>query len=262
MPERFRFDRVSQMAATDKDEILWPDPDPGPEMAARGDTEILWPDPDHGPYRIRLEVTELNGRLECTAVEMRTMFTRPITASDLPTLDKILSETEAILAGDAVESLTTLPRVGEGRAPVTASALRSVPLGKLVNEYLKELRAAGPSVASRRVVSGTADDYREAADDLAGRHTESEAEAIQQLASEPRRGGRKGHGDDHYAAVAEFYATAWTDGVHPTEAVAEHWTVAKTTAAKWVSRARELGFLEPTTKGRPGGIPYVEGDTK
>ncbi len=211
-------------------------------MVATAETEILWPDPKSGPYVVRLVVTELNGRLECTTVEMRTLF-----------LPSFFIEPPEPPAG---YTKTTRSK------PVTASALRSVPLGKLVNEYLKELRAAGPSVASRRVVSGTADDHREAADDLAGRHTESEAEAIQQLASEPRRGGRKGHGDDHYAAVAEVYATAWTDGVHPTEAVAEHWTVAKTTAAKWVSRARELGFLEPTTKGRPGGIPYVEGDTK
>ena len=230
-------------------------------MAATDKTEILWPDPEHGPYLVRLEVTELNGRLECTAVEMRTMFTRPTTPSDFPTLEKMLSETKAILAGDTIESITTLPRVGEYPTPITASALRSVPLGKLVNEFLDRLRE-NPIKASRRSASGTADDMREAADELEGRHTESEAAALQQLASEPRRGGRRGHSHDHYAAVAEVYAKAWADGVHPTKAVAEHWTIAKTTAAKWVSRARELGFLEPTTRGRPGGIPHREGDRK
>jgi hypothetical protein len=229
LPQRFRFDRVSQMAATDK-------------------TEILWPDPEHGPYLIRLEVTELNGRLECTAVEMQTLFHRPTTAK----------QWKAMQTGEPVERSAQAMRQP---TPVTASALRSVPLGKLVNEFLERLRK-DPRSASHRLVSGTADDFREAADKLGSRHTESEAEAIQQLASEPRRGGRKGHGDRHYAAVAEVYAIAWAGGGHPTKAVAEHWSVAKTTAAKWVLRARELGFLQPTTRGRPGGVPHVEGDTK
>ena len=79
-----------------------------------------------------------------------------------------------------------------------------------MNEYLEKLRA-DPLRASHRLVSGTADDFREAANELEGRHTESEAAAIQQLASEPRRGGRKGHGDDYYAAVAAVYTKACTD---------------------------------------------------
>jgi hypothetical protein len=226
-------------------------------MAAAGKTEILWPDPEYGPYLIRLEVTELNGRLECTAVEMRTLFvSQPIvTKKQLPALVELWDE---LMRGS---TRTLERRRAAPPTPVTASALRSVPLGKLVNKFLEGLRE-NPRSASQRLVSGTADDMREAADELSGRHTALEAEAIQQLASEPRRGGRKGHGDDHYAAVAEVYATAWADGFHPTKAVAEHWSIAKTTAAKWVFRARDLGFLEPTTRGRPGGIPHVEGDTK
>ena len=202
-------------------------------MAATGETEILWPDPKGGPYVVRLVVTELNGRLECTTVEMRTLFD-----------PSFFIEPPEPPAG---YTKTTRSK------PVTASALRSVPLGRLVNAFLERLRE-DPIQASSRLLSGTADDFRDAANKLKGRHTESEAKAIQQLASEPRRGGRKGHGDDHYAAVAEVYATAWADGVHPTKAVSEHWTVAKTTAAKWVFRARELGFLQPTTRGRPGGV--------
>lgn len=228
-------------------------------MIANPETEILWPDPESGPYLIRLEVTELNGRLECIAVEMQTLFFLPVTAKDLPSL---VERTKAMLTGDSVEpSARRRPMRADPPAPVTALALRSVPLGKLVNEFLERLRE-NPILASQRLVSGTADDFRDAANELASRHTESEAEVIQQLASEPRRGGRKGYGDDHYATVAEVYATAWADGVHPTKAVAEHWLIAKTTAAKWVSRARDLGFLEPTTRGRPGGVPHAEGDTK
>lgn len=212
-------------------------------MAATDETEILWPDPDYGPYLIRLKVTELNGRLECTAIEMQTLFWLP-------------SSKKAMLAGVSDEPPAHTPRQP---TPVTAVALRSVPLGRLVNEFLERLRE-DPIQASQRLMAGTADDFRDAANELKGRHTESEAEAIQQLASGPRRGGRKGHGDGHYAAVAEVYATAWADGVHPTKAVAEHWSIAKTTAAKWVFKARELGFLEPTTKGRPGGVPTKGND--
>lgn len=68
----------------------------------------------------------------------------------------------------------------------------------------------------------------------------------------PERG--RGLGDDHYQAVAEVYRLAVAEGVPPTKAVAEHFTVSKSAAAKKVSRARERGLLPPTTRGRVGPL--------
>ena len=52
--------------------------------------------------------------------------------------------------------------------------------------------------------------------------------------------------------VAAVYRLAWEDGRPPTEAVADHFQITHSAAAKRVSRARQAGFLPPTTRGRPG----------
>lgn len=62
--------------------------------------------------------------------------------------------------------------------------------------------------------------------------------------------GRRPLGDDHYRQVAEAYSAACEDGLPPTTTVAEQSRVSKTTAAKWVARARDLGYLPPTTRGK------------
>lgn len=61
-------------------------------------------------------------------------------------------------------------------------------------------------------------------------------------------------GNDHYREVAQVYAAAVQAGEPPTVAVAEHFTVEKSSAAKKVARARQRGFLPPTTKGRIGPL--------
>jgi len=50
---------------------------------------------------------------------------------------------------------------------------------------------------------------------------------------------------EHYEEVAAVYRAAFAAGKHPTKAVADHFGVSKSTAAKKVSRARELGLLAP-----------------
>jgi hypothetical protein len=52
---------------------------------------------------------------------------------------------------------------------------------------------------------------------------------------------------DHFADVAAVYLRG---GRRPTMAVKEHFAVPYSTATKWVSRARALGLLESTSKGR------------
>jgi hypothetical protein len=68
----------------------------------------------------------------------------------------------------------------------------------------------------------------------------------------PRR-GRPDLGDDHYREVARVYREAWARGDRaPTVAVAEAFSIRKTTAAKWVVVARRRGYLGPAVPRRAG----------
>jgi len=51
--------------------------------------------------------------------------------------------------------------------------------------------------------------------------------------------------DSHYQEVAAIWLTAWRQGPRswPTTAVKDHYGVKYSTAAGWVKRARQLGFL-------------------
>jgi hypothetical protein len=73
---------------------------------------------------------------------------------------------------------------------------------------------------------------------------------------ETRRIGRPPlYGFDHFVTVAQIYGDAWSSGRNPTQAVSEWGQVSPSTAAKWVYRARhEHGLLDPTPKGRAGGV--------
>jgi hypothetical protein len=70
-------------------------------------------------------------------------------------------------------------------------------------------------------------------------------------ASRPRAGRRPTYGPEHYAEVARIYTAAWRNRASPTKAVEAWGSVSYPTAAKWVAKARALGLLPPTTKGRP-----------
>ncbi|MET9413266.1 hypothetical protein ABZY03_03540 [Streptomyces klenkii] len=70
------------------------------------------------------------------------------------------------------------------------------------------------------------------------------------LAQKP--GGRRSLTSDHLAAVAEVYSTAHEQGRPPTMAVAEHFEVSHSTAAKWVGTARKQGLLGQVRKGSRG----------
>lgn len=68
-----------------------------------------------------------------------------------------------------------------------------------------------------------------------------------------RAGGVPLYGPDHFAAVAETYRASFHAGsAAPTKAVAQAFSVSRSTAAKWVARAREMGLLSAGVAGRPG----------
>jgi hypothetical protein len=58
--------------------------------------------------------------------------------------------------------------------------------------------------------------------------------------------------DEQLEQVATVYRRAVEDGKRPTEIVGETMNVARSTAARWITRARERGFLGPALRGRAG----------
>jgi hypothetical protein len=57
---------------------------------------------------------------------------------------------------------------------------------------------------------------------------------------------------EHFAEVARVYRDAYAKAQPPTRAVQRHFGVASSTAAKWVRRARDLGYLAETSPGVAG----------
>lgn len=67
------------------------------------------------------------------------------------------------------------------------------------------------------------------------------------------RPGRKGHPREFYEVIAKRYRELLEQGVRsPTKTIAQEYRYSRDTAAGWVRRARELGFLPPARKGRAG----------
>jgi hypothetical protein len=57
---------------------------------------------------------------------------------------------------------------------------------------------------------------------------------------------------DHLCKVAELYRAALERGDPPTQTVADEMYAARSTAARWVAKARERGLLGPSLPGRAG----------
>jgi hypothetical protein len=67
------------------------------------------------------------------------------------------------------------------------------------------------------------------------------------------RPGRRGHPDSFYQGIATEYLAMRQKGVtNPTAALGEKRHVSRSTAAGWVGRARQRGYLPPGRPGRAG----------
>jgi hypothetical protein len=83
-----------------------------------------------------------------------------------------------------------------------------------------------------------------------GDHYPDEANDRAAIERNPRGGRPRLYSDEHFRQVADIYMRAAELGLPPTDAVKVKWRVSKSTAAKWVARARNLNYLPETTQGR------------
>lgn len=69
----------------------------------------------------------------------------------------------------------------------------------------------------------------------------------------PRRPGRRGHSDDFYREVSEYYRhRRWAGSTSPTQDLANEYGVTRNTAAGWVKVARERKLLPLAHRNRAG----------
>lgn len=68
----------------------------------------------------------------------------------------------------------------------------------------------------------------------------------------PKRLPRQGPDDEALILVAALYRLAYVTSVPPTQYVAKHLNLPKSTAGRWVSRARKAGHLGPAVGTRAG----------
>ena len=73
----------------------------------------------------------------------------------------------------------------------------------------------------------------------------------------PRRRGRVS--DDVLRQAAAIYRAASFAGPAPTNAVKDQMSVSRATAGRWVSMARERGFLGKTQPGMAGEVAILDG---
>lgn len=79
--------------------------------------------------------------------------------------------------------------------------------------------------------------------------------ARQHKFTEPGPAGRRVRlTDEMLEQVASTYRSAFAQGKAPTKAVAASFGVSHSSAARWVGRARDEGYLEQTTAGRAGEV--------
>ena len=163
-----------------------------------------------------------------------------------------VSATFTLLDGrpECVSLTFGLKAVGGSSAPVQWTALRAVNGGELIDALRHQVL----------------DDDRAYIERVFGRFPPESRATLDRLGvtrsafEEERPTGRpRLYGRDHFEAVAAVYRQAHSTG-KPTQAVAEHFSVSSTTAAKWVARCRspELKLLGAATPGKAGGVTPIK----
>jgi hypothetical protein len=139
-----------------------------------------------------------------------------------------------------------LPARDQGPAILTTTTLRELPFATIVADLRRE---------KARVHRGFID--------FLAAQPENQSEADQAALRRLRSAGTRRTAA--LADVAKVYRQAWQNGRPPTRAVAAHFKISQSAAAKRVSRARQAGYLPFTTQGKPGarrqeGAATTEGE--
>ncbi|HYZ12233.1 MAG TPA: hypothetical protein VFA08_01310 [Actinomycetota bacterium] len=130
--------------------------------------------------------------------------------------------------------LTISPVAGRKRRPLTTTAVRRLNVASLIGRARGALLRAGVGMAE--------------IDDEAAR---------EELERRLTKSGLTRLGADHWIRVAAVYAEARRKGEAPTRAVERAFGVSYGRAAKYVSRARELGLLTRAGKGKASGTVHL-----
>jgi hypothetical protein len=110
-------------------------------------------------------------------------------------------------------------------APVIADAIRRLPIGELQRECRKEFLGTAAEMFG---------------------HDSQYAEPVLALATLGGGGGHRGVAatEEELQVVADVYRKAWGMGDPVTEAVASHFGISRSTAAKRIMKARAAGLLD------------------
>lgn len=186
---------------------------------------LLWPDQRTGPWLIVVTWTNIEGRLEPVGLEIRSYRERE--------------------GGQAWPP--ALPTWDQAPPVLSTTILRGLPFATIVTDLRRERQEIHIAW-----VDGMAADPQW--------QSEPDQAALRRLRSAGTRQPTAA-----LAAVAEVYRQAWQDGRKPTRAVAKHFVISQSAAAKRVSRARQAGDLPLTTRGKPGvrrqqGAATTEGE--
>lgn len=186
--------------------------------------QVIWSDPEGLPWDVSLRFAALEGRVQCVGF--------------------------------------SIASVGDDR-PITATLMRSVPVGRLIAEVQSEapidVDRLGAVPSFNALVTLAESSLSRLGPESVG------------LDSRPKPGRPRKYGPEHYAEVARVYLQST---VSPTSRVAEHFQVPSTRAAAWVRTARDLGLLDqavdegserPPEKKRvirdPGMVQKIRGVT-
>jgi hypothetical protein len=179
----------------------------------------LWPDETHGPFRLYLHWSVIDGRQEVVGLELSSV--RDEESGWKNPEDWVPTPTP--LTADVLRRLT------DGRAKSFTAIVRDT--RERVIPYVHWWAIREPD-----------------------RVAELEAKVKALEAGQHKKGRPPKYGADHYIQVALVYEAAYKNDLDPTRAVAGHWSVSPSTASNWVSKARKLGLLGETTRGKPGGV--------
>lgn len=185
---------------------------------------IRWPDEVRGPWGVRANWVMVNGRPECVGL---VIWHGADQGTNSP--------------------MEYQPHAQDALKPITATGIAELPIATIIDRLRRAAR----------------DHWRENQADLRRLfpHWEPDDPRLEPVEdfeeAEARPGAPRRYDRAHYLEVAQTYLKAWQEEGNPTQAVADHFGVSRSAAAKWVAKARsaELQLLSPAAHGKSGAAP-------